>query len=123
VSDLSLSRGDLVTAVFGRDDGKRRPAVVVQSDTFNRTHMSVVLCPISSEITGLHMFRILLRESETQGLRNDSEVMVDKMGTVERSRIRQRVGRLSPAQMARVDGALRAWLDLPARVSLTGNNP
>lgn len=107
-------RGDLVVAVFGRDYGKPRPAVVIQSDLFNESHASAVLCPISSDQTGFTVFRVKLLASRTSGLRTDSEVMVDKMATVERDRIRQRIGRLSGSQMDHVNAALRIWLDLPA---------
>jgi mRNA interferase MazF len=113
-ADPGFRRGDLVIAVFGRDHGKPRPAVVIQSDLFNRSHGSVVLCPISSDLTGFTVFRVALLHAETKGLRVDSEVMVDKMGAVERDRIRQRIGRLSPPQMSLVDQALQIWLDLPA---------
>lgn len=106
-------RGDLVFAVFGRDYGKPRPAVVVQSDLFNESHASAVLCPISSDLTGFAVFRVKLVASRASGLRTDSEVMIDKMATVDRERIRQRIGRLSPAQLTQVDTALQIWLDLP----------
>lgn len=88
--------------------------MVVQSNLFNSSHGSVVLCPISSDLTGFSVFRITLLRTETTGLRVDSEVMVDKMGAVERDRIRQRIGRLSAPQMSLVDQALQIWLDLPA---------
>ena len=115
-TDLGFRRGDLVIAVFGRDHGKPRPGVVVQSDLFNESHASAVLCPISSDLTGFAVFRVKLLASKASGLRKDSEVMVDKMATVDRDRIRQRVGRLSPAQMSQVDTALQIWLDLPVTV-------
>ena len=106
-------RGDVVIAVFSRDYGKPRPAVVVQSDLFNATHTSVVLCPVSSELTGLNLFRVRARVSKMSGIQTESEIMVDKMGAVAAGRIRQRIGRLSGAQMETVDWALRLWLDLP----------
>jgi mRNA interferase MazF len=113
-TDPGFRRGDLVIAVFGRDYGKPRPGVVIQSDLFNESHASAVLCPISSDLTGLAVFRVKLFASRTSGLLRDSEVMVDKMATVDRERIRQRIGRLSPSQMSLVDVALQIWLDLPA---------
>jgi mRNA interferase MazF len=109
-------RGDLVIAVFGRDYGKPRPAVVIQSDLFNQSHASAVLCPVSSDLTGLTVFRVKLLASKTSGLMKDSEVMVDKMATVDRERVRQRIGRLTPLQMGLVDTALRIWLDLPVAI-------
>jgi len=117
MSEPGLRRGDVVICAFSGDYGKPRPAVVVQSDLFNSLHETIMLCPISSDLTGLALFRIALPRSESTGLRKDSEVMIDKTITSKRRRIRQRIGRLSPAQMTLVDTALRIWLDLPATVS------
>jgi mRNA interferase MazF len=116
-SSPGFRRGDVVIAVFSRDYGKPRPAVVVQSDMFNATHASVVLCPISSELTGLNLFRVKAAASKMTGIQAASEIMVDKMGAVAAGRIRQRIGRLSPAQMEIVDSALRLWLDLPQAIA------
>ena len=107
-------RGDVVVCILSGDYGKPRPAVVVQSDLFNETHASVVLCPISSEVTGLTLFRVALPASEASGLRKDSEVMVDKITAAKRTRIGRRIGCLTRAQMSLVDGGLRTWLELPA---------
>jgi len=114
MTEAAFRRGDVVVCAFSGDYGKPRPALVVQSDLFNETHASVVLCPISSEITGLSLFRVAIPASDGAGLRKDTEVMVDKLAAVRRTRVSRRVGRLSRAQMALVDGALRLWLELPA---------
>lgn len=113
MNEPTFRRGDVVICVLSGDYGKPRPALVIQSDLFNETHPSVVVCPISSEMTGLTLFRVLLAASESTGLRRDSEVMVDKMSAASRGRIRRRVGRLSRPQLERVDAALRLWLELP----------
>jgi mRNA interferase MazF len=114
MSEPGLRRGDIVICAFSGDYGKPRPAVVVQSNLFNRLHETVMLCPISSELTGLALFRVPLTQSASTGLRKDSEVMIDKMTASKRSRIRQRVGHLSATQMNSVDTALQTWLDMPA---------
>jgi len=120
MTDASIGRGDVVICVFSNEFGKPRPAVVVQSDLFNETHATVVLCPVSSEITGLAMFRVPIPASASTGLRTDSEVMTDKISTVGRPRIRKQVGKLSNSQMELVDRAIRTWLDL---TDSRGSNP
>lgn len=116
MSESGLRRGDIVICAFSGDYGKPRPAVVVQSNLFNSLHETIMLCPISSELTGLALFRVALPKSESTGLRKDSEVMVDKMTASKRNRIRQQIGRLSPSQLSLVDRALQIWLDLPALI-------
>lgn len=108
-----LRRGDIVVCVLPGDYGKPRPAVVVQAEAFNETHSSLVVCPISSEITGLSLFRVSLNASETTGLRKASEAMVDKMTAVDLRRVRDRIGCLNRSEMAVVNIALRIWLELP----------
>ncbi|MGH8248472.1 MAG: type II toxin-antitoxin system PemK/MazF family toxin [Gammaproteobacteria bacterium] len=108
-------RGDVVLCALPGGYGKPRPAVVVQSDLYNETHASIVLCPISSEVTGLTLFRIAISASEASGLKKESEVMVDKITAARRTRIARRIGVLSTSQMNLVDDALRTWLELPLR--------
>jgi mRNA interferase MazF len=113
MSDASVRRGDIVVCVLPGDYGKPRPAVVVQADVFNETHSSLAVCPITSEITGSALFRVPLGISETTGLRKVSEAMVDKITAVDRSRVRDRIGHLSRAEISHIDAALRVWLALP----------
>jgi mRNA interferase MazF len=119
VSDFIVRRGDVVISVFSGGYGRPGPAVAVQSDAFNPTHASVALCPSSTEQTGLTLFRLALSASNTNGLRHDSEVMIDKVGAVDRSKIRQRVGRLPEDQMRTVDRLLSAWLGLSGEQAAT----
>jgi len=114
MTDPAFSRGEIVICVLPGDYGKPRPAVIVQSDLFNETHASVVVCPISSGITGLRLFRVAVDRSKATGLAVDSEIMVDKLMAVRKARLRQRVGALSHDQMQLLERALRLWLDLPS---------
>ena len=112
MNEQPFRRGDVVVCSLSGDYGKPRPALVVQSDLFNDTHASVVLCPISSEITGLTVFRIGITASRDNGLKKNSEVMVDKLTAASRTRIRRRIGHLSLGEIGLVDQALRIWLEL-----------
>ncbi len=107
-----MNRGDVVICAAPGDYGKPRPAVVVQSDFFNPTHQSVAVCPITSELIEAPLFRIALRPTEANGLRKPSQVMVDKILSLRRDRIKRRAGTLSGSDMARISSALRLWLDL-----------
>ncbi len=119
MTEPGFRRGDVVLCALPGDYGKPRPAVVVQSDLFNETHASIVLCPISSELTGLTLFRVAISASETSGLKKESEVMVDKITAARSTRVARRIGFLSASQMNRVDGALRICLELPAAATIS----
>ena len=107
-----MKRGDVVVCAAPGDYGKPRPAVVVQSDLFNPTHASVTICPITSELQDAPLFRLTIEAARGNGLRTRSQVMVDKLQSLRRDRIRRSVGALSAAQLAKVDEALRLWLGL-----------
>ncbi len=107
---MEVSRSDIIIAVLPGDYGKGRPALVVQSDAFNPSHASVVVCPITSHLVDAPLFRIALRPSAGTGLRASSQIMVDKISAIKRERISQVIGRADNALMRRVNGALRTWL-------------
>lgn len=109
---MEMNRGDVVICAAPGDYGKPRPAVVVQSDFFNATHPSVVVCPISSEQMDTPLFRVALSPTAGNGLRKDCDVMVDKLMALRRDRIRRRAGKLTNAEMDQVDSILRMWLHL-----------
>ena len=104
----------MVVAAAPGDYGKPRPALVVQSDLFNETHSSIVVCPITSHLVEAPMFRLTLRPTTGNGLATESQVMVDKVMAVRRERIDRAVGRLTPAELAGVEEALQLWLGLTA---------
>ena len=53
-----MKRGDIVLAVARGDYGKPRPAVIVQSDLFNATHASLLVCLLTSELIDAPLFRL-----------------------------------------------------------------
>jgi len=109
---VSFRRGDIVLTVASGDYGKPRPALVVQSDLFNDTHASLTVCPVTSSLVEAPLFRISLKASRASGLERQSQIMIDKIQTLRRDRIRERIGTIGLAQMQAVEGALRLWLRL-----------
>jgi mRNA interferase MazF len=109
---MEITRGDVVTLAVPGDFGKPRPAVVVQSGFFNPTHSSVVVCPVTTHLLDAPLFRVSIDPRLENGLKRPSQVMVDKIQAVRRGRIGRFAGRLNAAELARVDRALRLWLDL-----------
>ncbi|MGA2185176.1 MAG: type II toxin-antitoxin system PemK/MazF family toxin [Bryobacteraceae bacterium] len=107
---MEIARGDIVVAVLAGDRGKGRPALVVQSNAFNATHASIVVCPITSHLVEAPLFRIALAPSAETGLEAPSQVMVDKMMAIRRERIASVIGRVDAVRMKRIDHALQLWL-------------
>jgi mRNA interferase MazF len=61
---------------------------VVQSDIFNPTHASITLCPITSYLVDATLFRLSLQPTEENGLEVLSQIMVDKITTVDTRTVR-----------------------------------
>ena len=109
---MEIKRGDVVICAAPGDFGKPRPAVVVQCDLFNGTHSSVVVCPITSHLEDAPLFRIPVPAGRTSGLKQPSQVMVDKVIAIPRNKIAGRAGVLAAGPLKEVDNALRLWLEL-----------
>ena len=107
-----IRRGDVVLCALPGDYGKSRPAVVAQSDLFNATHASVVVCPLTTHLIDSPLFRLSVSPSENNGLAAQSQVMVDKLTAIRTERIRDTIGRLEASYIANLDEALRLWLAL-----------
>ena len=97
-------RGDLVMVSLQGDYGKPRPALVVQSDLLTDLE-SVVLCPVTSDLRNA-AFRVTVEPNPSNGLRALSQVMVDKLSTVPRTKISLSFGHLDEERMKMVDRAL-----------------
>jgi mRNA interferase MazF len=97
-------RGDLVTVPLQGDFGKPRPVLIVQTDLLNGL-LTVMVCPLSSELRDAD-FRVLVQPTPGNGLRLPSQVMVDKLSPLPRSKISAAFGRLEPDSLREVDRAL-----------------
>ena len=102
----------VVVAARGAYTGKPRPAVVVQSDLFNPTHARITVCPITSDCVDAPLFRLTLPPGSRTGLKNVSQVMVDKIVSVPRGAISEEIGECSSQELETVDDGLRRWLAL-----------
>lgn len=110
---MEIARGAVViVSARGAYTGKPRPALVVQANTFNPTHASVTICPITSAWVDAPLFRVSLPPGERTGLKAASQVMVDKVVSVPRSSITSAVGQCDDDAVAAVGDALRRWLGL-----------
>ena len=107
-----MSRGEIWTAAAGTGyAGKPRPVVIIQDDRFDVT-ASVTVCAFTTDPTDAPLFRLLIEPDETNGLREPSRLMVDKITTVPRSKLGEFVGRLGHQDMVRLGQAIIVFLGL-----------
>lgn len=104
-------RGKLVTVALQGDYGKPRPAVVIQSDLFDE-HPSVTVLPLTTELRDTPLFRIDVEPSPDNGLQKRSQIMIDKIHTVPRSKLGSMLGKLSDDEQIAVNRSLMLFLGL-----------
>jgi mRNA interferase MazF len=102
-----LKRGDVVLVAAG----KPRPAVIVQADVFP-TPVEVLICPFTTTILQAPLYRLMVLAGSENGLRIDSQLMVDKLGPVRREYIDRVVGRLAADDLTRLTEAMALLLGL-----------
>jgi len=107
-----VKRGEIYYVVPPRDFGKQRPAVVVQSPLFLANAPTVTFCLMTGSVQFINPMRILVKRTKTNDLDQPSLIQVDKIITVDAERIRNRIGSITPTQLATLDAALKLWLGL-----------
>ncbi|MFZ2526297.1 MAG: type II toxin-antitoxin system PemK/MazF family toxin [Rhodococcus sp. (in: high G+C Gram-positive bacteria)] len=107
-----MRRGDIfVAAARGAYTGKPRPIVIVQDDRFDAT-ASVTICPMTTHPIDAPLLRIVVDATPVTGLDQPSHIMVDKVTTMPRANLRDRLGRLTDDDLVRLDRALIVFLGL-----------
>ena len=109
-----MKRGEIWTVAGGKDyAGKPRPILIVQDDRFERTD-SVTVCAFTTDPTDAPLLRIPIERSEGNGLRAVCRLMVAKITTVPRAKVRMRIGRLADEDMLRLNRAILVFLGIAA---------
>ena len=106
-----MRRGDLVTVALQGDQGKPRPALVVQADQFAGLH-GVTVLPLTGMLMEAPLLRVEIEPSPGNGLAKRSQVMVDKPQTPPREKLGPVFGRLDDVTLLAVNRALAVFLGL-----------
>ena len=106
-----MQRGEVWWVDFdpsiGGEIQKRRPAVIVSNDTSNRFLNRVQVIPLTSKVDRLYPSEAYVNLQGQQ-----RKAMADQLATVSKSRLSQKIGGLSPADLEQVERAIRIQLDL-----------
>jgi mRNA interferase MazF len=107
-----VRRGDIWTVAGGKDyAGKPRPVVIVQDDSFDATD-SVTICAFTSDEIDAPLIRLPVEPSQRNGLRAPCRLMVDKITTVPKTKVGERIGRLDDEDLLRLNQAVLVFLGL-----------
>lgn len=115
-----MKRGDVVRAQLprpagspGREQFGTRPAIVVQDDPTSPDLSTVVVVPLTSNIRAA-LFRgsFVVQPSTENGLTVDSVVLTHQIRALDKSRIEGVMGRISRADLLRLDSEIKNLLGL-----------
>ena len=84
---------------------------VRQKSRFDATD-SVTVCPLTTTTVDIPLLRIPLQPNNTNGLTTPSSIMIDKIGTVRRSRLGQRIGKVSTTEMLQLERGILVFLGM-----------
>ena len=94
------------------DYGQPRPALVVQSDLFDELP-SVVVCPLTTTLRDdADQFRLDVAPSPRNGLREPSQIAIDKITVMPAAKIGAAIGNADDALLLRVNRALALFLSI-----------
>ena len=115
--DTSVKRGDIYYAdlspVVGSEQGGVRPVLIIQNDTGNRYSPTVIAAAITSQTGKARLpTHIALPVNENCGLNRDSIILLEQVRTLDKRRLREKMGRLDDGVMRQVDAAIAVSLGL-----------
>ena len=106
-----MERGDIWTVAGGTGyTGEPRPAVIVQDDHFDTD--SVTVCPCTTDPTDAPLIRLAIEPTQTTGVHEPCRIMVDKITTVNRSKLGRRIGALDDTDLVRLNRAIVMFLGI-----------
>jgi mRNA interferase MazF len=106
-----MKRGEIWTVSGGGYAGKPRPAVIIQSDRFEETR-SITICIFTTFEPDAPPARLSIAPSAQNGLRVPCYLMVDKITTIPKTQLGNRIGELEAESMTRLNRAVFVFLEL-----------
>ncbi len=112
----SIRRGEVYWVDFepvrGSEQGRLRPALVVQNDVGNEYSPITIVIPITSRISPKRYPQNVFFPAGAAGLPKDSELVTNQIRAVDKSRLREKLGAFSDEQMETVETAILLTLGM-----------
>ncbi len=106
----TVKRGDIFYAdlspVVGSEQGGMRPVLIVQNDMGNKHSPTVIAAAITSQVGKARLPTHIELSGQSCGLSRDSVILLEQIRTIDKSRLRERMGSLTEPQMNEVDNAI-----------------
>ena len=105
-----MKRGDIYRAdldpVIGSEQGGIRPVLIIQNDIGNLHSPTVIVAAITSKLNKPNLPTHVAIPSKQSGLKKDSVLLTEQVRTLQKKRLKEKLGRVDDELMAKVDRAL-----------------
>lgn len=113
---MIVHRGEIYYAdlspVVGSEQGGVRPVLIVQNDVGNKFSPTVIAAAITSQHDKANLPTHIEVTTENSGLVKDSVVLLEQVRTLDKHRLKEKMGTLDPASMSAVNRAISISLGL-----------
>ncbi len=113
---MIVKRGDIFYAdlspVVGSEQGGIRPVLIVQNDVGNKYSPTVIVAAITSRINKAKMPTHIEIKGDDYGLSKDSVILLEQIRTIDKKRLKERIGHIDDAVIGMVDEAVSISLGL-----------
>ena len=113
---MKVKRGDLFYAdlspVVGSEQGGVRPVIVVQNDTGNKYSPTIIVAPVTSQMNKAKLPTHVKLKGNNYGLPKNSVAIMEQLRTIDKKRLREKIGSFSGNVMNKIDEALSISLAL-----------
>ncbi len=107
---MNIKRGDIFYAdlspVIGSEQGGIRPVVIVQNDMGNKFSPTVIAAAITSQKTKTKLPTHIDLMADSNGLSKDSVVLLEQVRTIDKKRLKEKMGCVGPISMDKINQAL-----------------
>lgn len=114
--NLDIKRGDLYYAdlspVVGSEQGGVRPVLIIQNDIGNKYSPTVIVAAITSQINKAKLPTHIEISANEYGLNKDSVILLEQIRTIDKKRLREKIGCLDGNMMVKVDNGLQVSVGL-----------
>ena len=115
-TNLDIKRGYLYYAdlspVVGSEQGGVRPVLIIQNDIGNKYSPTVIVAAITSQINKAKLPTHIEISAHEYGLNKDSVSLLEQIRTIDKKRLREKIGCLDKNMMLKVDNSLQISLGL-----------
>ena len=107
---MSIRRGEIYYAdlspVVGSEQGGVRPVLIVQNDVGNRHSPTVIAAAITSQKEKAKLPTHISLNAQSCGLSKDSVVLLEQIRTIDKRRLKERMGEIDSVSMSKINDAL-----------------